>query len=58
MAKERHSQKLKKEEDDDDIPVESSLHATRILECLYKALDELSVELVEQLVTFYILSHQ
>ena len=41
-------------DDDDEIPVESSLHVTRVPEGLYKALDELSVNLVEQLITFYV----
>ena len=34
-------------DDDDEIPVEYSLHVTRVSEGLYKALDELSVNLLE-----------
>ncbi|XP_039118805.1 uncharacterized protein LOC120254858 [Dioscorea cayenensis subsp. rotundata] len=49
----------KREEDDDNVLVESSLHVTRMPEGLYKALDELHVNSVERLITFYVPSlHQ
>lgn len=50
---------IKKQEDNYEILIESSLHVTRILEGLYKALNELNVNSVEQLITYYVLScHQ
>ena len=49
----------KVDDDDEENLVESSLHAMRVSEGLYKALDELSVNPVEQLITFYVSSrHQ